>query len=86
MSNKFALIIGNNEYHDANLAKLAAPVEDVNDLVEVLRDPDIGGFDEVTQIENGLASTVQRAIASFFAKKNQDDLLVLYFFWSQCAE
>lgn len=79
MSSKFALIIGNNEYHDPNLAKLTAPVEDVKDFVKVLRDPAMGGFDEVIEIENGVVSEVQRAIARFFAKKQRDDLLLLYF-------
>ena len=79
MSNKYALIIGNNEYQDANLAKLTAPIEDVNDLVDILRNPDIGGFDEVIQIENEAAANAQRQIARFFAKRKREDLLLMYF-------
>jgi len=79
MANKYALILGNNNYQDKNLAKLSAPVKDVNDLVDLLGDPSIGQFDEVKQIKNAKASSAQRAIASFFSKRKRDDLLLLYF-------
>jgi formylglycine-generating enzyme required for sulfatase activity len=76
---KFALIIGNSEYEDPNLARLTAPGEDVNDLAAVLRAPAIGGFDQVTTLVNELSATIRRAIARFFALKTADDLLLLYF-------
>ena len=79
MSRKFALIIGNSEYEDTNLARLITPSEDVDDLARVLRDPNIGGFDNVTILINQVAAVVGRAIAAFLAKKKRDDLLLLYF-------
>ena len=69
MSGKYALVIGNSEYEDANLARLTAPSADVNDLAALLRAPDIGGFSEVTALVNELSSTIRRAIARFFALK-----------------
>lgn len=79
MGQKIALIIGNSEYQDANLAKLVTPQEDVNDLAEVLRASDIGGFDHVTTLINESDANVRLGIEDFFTDKKPDDLLVMYF-------
>jgi hypothetical protein len=79
MGRRFALIIGNSDYQDANLARLVTPGKDVSALVEVLRNPRIGGFDEVTALVNESGDAIRRAIARFFDKKKRDDLLLLYF-------
>ncbi len=79
MSNKLALIIGTSDYQDPGLQDLAAPIEDVRDLVEALRDPAIGSFDEVTPLLNAPAQTIRRSIARLFKDRAPDDLLVLYF-------
>jgi uncharacterized caspase-like protein len=79
MSRKLALIIGNSEYEDAALAKLKAPEADVRALAELLRDPAIGGFDEVETLVNRPFSEAHPAVAAFFADKRPDDLLLLYF-------
>jgi hypothetical protein len=79
MARKLALIIGNSQYQDAGLAKLAAPDVDVRALAEVLRTPHIGAFDEVTPLLNEGLANVRRAIAQFFDRKHRDDLLFLYF-------
>ena len=79
MSQRLALLIGNNEYHDPSLAKLVSPPQDVSQLGELLRDPQIGGFDRVDALENQPFSAVRRSIASFFNNNKRDDLLMLYF-------
>lgn len=79
VSRKLALVIGNSEYEDGNLAKLVTPDADVNALAAVLRAAEIGGFDEVAALVNQPSTTVRRAIAGFFAGKARDDLLLLYF-------
>src|SRR5262245_45974992 len=79
MARKLALIIGNSQYDDAGLAKLAAPDVDVRALVEVLQEPSIGGFDEVISLLNERHATVRRAIARSFDLKHGDDRLFLYF-------
>jgi hypothetical protein len=79
VNRKLALIIGNSEYEDGNLAQLVTPDADVNGLAEVLRAPEIGGFDEVSALVNQPSTAVRRAIAGFFAGKARDDLLLLYF-------
>jgi len=79
VSGKLALIIGNSEYEDASLAKLVTPDVDVAALAEVLRDPEIGAFDEVVALVNQPASTIRRSIAGFYAGRGRDDLLLLYF-------
>ncbi len=79
MSRKLALIIGNSEYDDANLARLKAPEADVRAFAELLRDPDIGGFETVETLFNHPFAEVHPAVADFFADKRPDDLLLLYF-------
>ncbi|MFN8598776.1 MAG: caspase family protein [Anaerolineae bacterium] len=79
MNRKLALIIGNSHYQDPNLAKLIAPSEDVNDLADVLRNLDIGGFDGVNTLVDESDATIRLSIEDFFADKKPDDLLVLYF-------
>ncbi len=79
MGRKLALIIGNSQYQDPNLAKLVTPGEDANDLAAVLRSPDIGGFDSATTLINETDATIRLSIEDFFADKKPDDLLVLYF-------
>ncbi len=79
MAEKFALIVGNSAYEDRSLAGLVSPASDVRGLAEVLADPGIGGFDEVTPFVNESEVRVRRAVASLFARKKPDDLLLLYF-------
>lgn len=79
MARKLALIIGNSQYEDAGLARLAAPDVDVRALAEVLQTPGIGAFDEVIPLLNEGLATVRKAIARFFDARHRDDLLLLYF-------
>src|SRR5919108_4766522 len=76
---RFALVIGNSQYQDPKFAPLVTPTEDVNDLVEVLRAAEIGGFDDVEVLINKSVLEVRRAVARFFTARKPDDLLVLYF-------
>jgi uncharacterized caspase-like protein len=79
VSRKFALIIGNSQYEDQNLAQLATPDSDVNALRAVLQEPRIGGFDQVTMLVNQPVAAVRRAISAFFVERGREDLLLLYF-------
>jgi len=79
MEGKFALIIGNNEFEDSSLACLVSPASEARALADILKDPEIGGFDDVTALVNEPEVRVRRGIASLFARKKPDDLLLLYF-------
>jgi uncharacterized caspase-like protein len=79
MSRKFALIIGNSDYQDRRLSTLVTPNEDANDLAEVLRTPNIGGFAEVVTLVNETSANIRLEIETFFSDKKRDDLLLLYF-------
>ncbi|MGH7513767.1 MAG: caspase, EACC1-associated type [Gemmatimonadales bacterium] len=79
MSRRLALIIGNTQYDDPGLAQLRAPTVDVEGLAELLRDPLIGAFDEVTPLIDKDSQVLHLATARFFAQKTPDDLLLLYF-------
>lgn len=79
MGGRFALIIGNSQYKDPKLPKLVTPAQDVKGLIDVLVDPDIGGFDELNAMLNRPHDALQKAIAEFGKNCKSDDLLLLYY-------
>lgn len=76
---RLALIISNSEHQDRTLASLTRPTANVHRLVDVLRDPHIGRFDQVTTLVDESADAIRRAVAHFFADGAKEDLLLLYF-------
>jgi uncharacterized caspase-like protein len=76
---KYALIIGNDRYTDQKLAKLKTPAADSQALARVLKDQNIGSFDEVIALINKTEVQVSRAISAFLANKNSEDLVLVYF-------
>lgn len=79
MPRKIALLIGNNEYSDSHLSQLLAPEVDIQAIQRILLDPEIGAFDEVLPLHNERADVARIAIARLFARKQREDLLLLYF-------
>ncbi len=78
-SRRFALIIASDQYDDSRLNRLKAPANDADDLARVLRDPTIGGFEDITTVINQKADTVRDAIVKFFKGKKRNDLVLVYF-------
>lgn len=76
---RYALIIANYEYDDPTLAQLIKPTANIHTLAYVLQNPTVGGFREVHTLINESADGVRRAISQFFADRNHEDLLLLYF-------
>jgi uncharacterized caspase-like protein len=74
-----ALIVGNADYQDPKLARLVAPTEDVRSLADVLRNPQIGAFDDVATLLNQTGANIRKAVSLFFLRKDRDDLLLFYF-------
>lgn len=79
MERKYALIIGNGEYLDPSLTRLKAPDVDVVSLAAALRDPKIGGFDDVKEMVNQPYTVVSKEISKFFNDKKREDMLLMYF-------
>jgi uncharacterized RDD family membrane protein YckC len=73
-----ALIVASDDYTDPGLRRLRAPASDAQALAAVLRDPEIGGFD-VRTVLNQPAHEVNLAVEEFFADRSPDDLLLLHF-------
>jgi len=72
-----ALLIAVSNY-DQKIGRLAAPLNDIAALKDVLSDPDLGGFDVVT-IPNPTRQQMEEAIYSFFQSLKRDDFALLYF-------
>ena len=64
MGRKLALLVATSRYADATFTPLTAPAHDVAALADVLRDPDIGGFEVTTLIDESRAA-VGTAIGDF---------------------
>jgi hypothetical protein len=73
-----ALIVASNEYQDPGLKDLRAPAADADALAAVLRDPEIGGF-EVRTLLNEPAHVVNEAVEEFLNDRSPDDLLLMHF-------
>lgn len=79
MGLKLALLIANYTYEDEGLRGLTAPAHDAEALAEVLRDPDIAAFDEVTVLVDEPHHRIGQVIGEFFSDRRHDDLTLLYF-------
>jgi hypothetical protein len=75
---RLALLIASWEYQDPAFSKLRAPGQDAERLARVLSDPEIGGFEVRTSL-NQPAHAVGLAIEDIFSERGRDDLLLLYF-------
>jgi uncharacterized caspase-like protein len=73
-----ALIVATYAYDDPGLTRLRAPARDAEALAEVLGDPDIGGFD-VQSVVNQPWHEVNLAVARFFQNRKPADLLLVHF-------
>ena len=75
---KVALLIGVSEY-GPGLPPLAKSVRDIEAMQQVLKQPDMGNFDEVTALANPDAQAMREAIETLFSSRAKEDLLVFYF-------
>ncbi len=76
---RYALLIKNNEFHDPMLSQLTKTGANIIELGELLQNPTVGAFDEVTTLRNEPTHVIRRAISQFFADRRPDDLLVVYY-------
>jgi formylglycine-generating enzyme required for sulfatase activity len=75
---KVAYLFGVSEY-ESWLPALPAAVKDVDAMELVLRDPKIGGFDEVKAFRNLSAAQISNEMVKLFTNRSKDDLILMYF-------
>lgn len=78
MARRLALIITNGTYDDPKLSRLAAPEVDAQALEAVLKDPQIGFFDDVKSLINQTDGQDRIEVDRFFRDKGRDDACLLY--------
>ncbi|WP_280216007.1 type VII secretion protein EccCb [Nocardia cyriacigeorgica] len=76
---RIALFIANDTYHFDGLSRLYAPVSDAEQLRELLRDPEIGGFRPTDLLINESKAEIERSIERLFRGAGPDDVVLLYF-------
>jgi hypothetical protein len=77
MPGRYALIVATDAYEDPKLRQLRTPALDAEALAGVLRDGEIGDFAVDVSI-NEAEHRLRRRIATFFAERRRDDLLLLH--------
>ncbi|MEH2213977.1 caspase family protein [Nostoc sp.] len=75
---KVALLIGVSEY-EPGLNPLPAAVKDIEALQRVLKDLEMGGFDDVKALPNPDRQTMESEIETLFSGRAKDDLVLLFF-------
>ena len=80
MVNKVALLIGVSEY-EPDLNPLPGSVKDVDAMLRVLVNPEMGGFAEtnITVLKNPQRQEMENAIYRLYADRHRDDLVLFYF-------
>ncbi|MEM6599568.1 MAG: SUMF1/EgtB/PvdO family nonheme iron enzyme, partial [Cyanobacteria bacterium P01_C01_bin.69] len=78
MGRKIALLIGVGDY-GTGLKSLQCPVNGVSAMQTVLKNPEIGGFDEVISVINPDVGEMRSRISTTFAQLKKDDLILFYF-------
>ncbi|MFI9509627.1 type VII secretion protein EccCb [Nocardia sp. NPDC052566] len=76
---RLALFVANDTYHFSGLSRLYAPVSDAEQLREVLRDPEIGGFRPTELLINESKAEIERSIERLFRGAGPDDVVLFYF-------
>ncbi len=77
---RYALLIGNGHYpHDAHLADLPAPEQDLEALAAVLTEPRIASFQAVQRLPNASHHEVHDALLTLAKAAQKDDLVLVYF-------
>ncbi|MFI5608575.1 AAA domain-containing protein [Amycolatopsis sp. NPDC051903] len=76
---KCALLIGNANYQDSSsFPPLPCTHADARALEQVLRDPAVGQFDQVTVVLDPTAAEMRNQVGGFLSRLAEDDLGVLY--------
>ncbi|MEV6140569.1 type VII secretion protein EccCb [Nocardia sp. NPDC051990] len=76
---RLALFVANDTYHFAGLPRLYAPVTDADQLRELLRDPEIGGFRPTELLINESKAEIERSIERLFRGAEPEDVILFYF-------
>jgi formylglycine-generating enzyme required for sulfatase activity len=80
MAGRHALLIGISAYGEG-LSPIPSALRDVDAMKQVLLDPKLGGIPEerLQVLTNSGRMEMESAIENFYANKDRDDLLLLYF-------
>ena len=74
---RLALVIATGMYQDIGLSQLRSPATDAAELVQVLADPEIGGFTVTTMLDQP-AQEIRLAVEDFLVDRSSEDLILLH--------
>lgn len=80
-SRRVALLVGVDRYADPDLEQLAFAGKDAHDVADALRDPSVGGFDEVIVLTGAEATSREAILATLeevTADLQRDDTFLMY--------
>src|SRR5262249_60180965 len=76
---RLALLVANDNYHVRGMPPLYAPTHDAEQLRELLRDPEIGGFQPAELLINESKSEIERSIERLFRGAGPGDPRLVHF-------
>jgi DNA segregation ATPase FtsK/SpoIIIE, S-DNA-T family len=74
-----ALLIGAQDYADPKLRALRSPKQDVARFAQLLRDPEVGFFDDVRTLEETGHTRIREELNRILASAGNGDTVLLYF-------
>ncbi|MES2638159.1 MAG: caspase family protein [Myxococcota bacterium] len=79
-SRRVAVVVGVDTYDDPTLNDLRFAAKDATDVADLLRDPNLGDFDEVQLLDGRVdRATLESVLDDVGRRLHRDDLFVLYF-------
>jgi maltose alpha-D-glucosyltransferase/alpha-amylase len=78
MPSRSALLIATDSYEDTGLDRLEAPAGDAERLAELLRDPEVGAFDDVEILHNEPENRNRRRVGQLLGKRDLRDFILIY--------
>lgn len=80
MGQRYACIFGVDTFVDSAIPQLVTPPQNVHDIATLLKNPEIGYFDDVQTLPSTSSrDDIEQGIEKLFENKKSDDLLLLYF-------
>src|SRR5262245_10725656 len=76
---RLALFVANDTYHFSEIPRLYAPISDAEQLRELLRDPEVGGFRPTELLINESKAEIERSIERMFRGAGPGDVVLFYF-------
>ena len=78
MGQRHALLIATARYSDQKLRDLRSPIQETQELAQLLLDPAVGEFDSASTLLDSDKRMIEYGIEKLFSNRDPDDVVLLY--------